>query len=193
MLTQLITVKARLGLSQFEVKEDTMLLNAIKGISARFDRDCQRTLARTEDAVEEFIADEQEIRPACYPIESVRKFELKRNEAEGWLEQPGLEHLVRRQCVISLPAQLGTGEEQGRVTYTGGYLLPGSQIEAGQTVLPDDLEQSAIEQVVFWFQNRDKVGVIRQWPKGGTYEQFGDLDLLQNVRAILQRYERWVA
>jgi len=190
MLTQLITVKTRLGLSEFEVKDDAILTNAIKAISARFDRECNRTLARTVDATQEFDANDTEIVAECYPIESVSKFELKLNEGAGWEEQPGVEHLIRRHCVISLPSPLGSRTE-GRVTYTGGYVLPGTSAGSGQTALPDDLEQAAVEQVVYWYQNRDRLGVIREWPKGGVYEQFVDLDLLPGVRAVLARHERW--
>jgi hypothetical protein len=193
MLTQLATVKDRLGLSSFDVKEDLMITNAIRGVSARFDRECGRTFARTVDATTEFNGNEMDIRLACYPAETITKFEIKRAEDEGWLEQSGVEYLVRSGCVVSLPAPLGTCREQGRVTYTGGYVLPGSPVAPGQTALPDDLEQAAVEQVVFWYQNREKVGVVRQWPKGGTYEQFEDLDLLPSVRAVLRRYERCLA
>jgi len=191
MLTQLSTVKARLVIDEFDVKNDALLTSAIEGISARFDKECNRTFARAVDFVHEFAADDTEIRVDCYPIETVSKFELKSNESDGWIEQPEIEHLIRRNCVISLTERLGNWREQGRVTYTGGYVLPDAEAAAGQTALPDDLEQAAVEQVVYWFQNRDHVGVIRQWPKGGVYQQFVDLDLLPSVRAALKEYERW--
>lgn len=194
MLTQLDTVKSRLGL--LDTTFDTLLTNAIKAVSARFDLECNRTLARTENFLQEFDPDAAEICAACYPIESVARFELKANETDGWIEQVGVEYLIRRACIISITAplnlQLSTFNlQQARITYTGGYVLPGAEPGPGQAALPDDLEQAAVEQVAFWFQNRDKLGVIRQWPRGGTYEQFGELDLLPNVRAVLQRYERW--
>src|SRR5258706_7731423 len=148
MLTQLLTVKTRLGISEFEVKDDAILANAIKAISDRFDKECNRTLARSADRVEEFSAEEVELRLSCYPIEAVSKFELKSDEAGGWLELMGVEYLVRRNCVVSLKSQLGTWREQARITYTGGYVLPGATAGAGQTALPDDLEQAAVEQVV---------------------------------------------
>ena len=192
MLTQLSTVKSRLAIDEFDVKNDALLTTAIQGISARFDKECNRTFARAVDCVDEFTADDTEIRVACYHIETVSKFELKSNESDGWIEQPEIEHLIRRNCVISLTERLGNWREQGRVTYTGGYVLPtDAEAAAGQTALPDDLEQAAVEQVVYWFQNRDHVGVIRQWPKGGVYQQFVDLDLLPSVRAALKEYERW--
>lgn len=191
MLTQLLTVKTRLGIGEYEVKDDAILVNAIQAVSERFDRECNRTLARSVDRVEEFSAESVELRLGCYPIEAVAKFELKSDEAGGWLELMGVEYLIRSDCVISLKLQLGTWREQARITYTGGYVLPGTAVSAGQTALPVDLEQAAVEQVVFWFQNRANLGVTRFWPKGGTYEQFADIDLLPNVRAVLAMHRRW--
>src|SRR4051812_38754666 len=100
---------------------DDLLTNAIEAISARLDRECNRRLARTSGALEEFHGDAIEIVPACYPIESVTKFELKTNERDGWVEQTGVEYLLRRGCVVSLAQRLGDGRQQGRITYTGGY------------------------------------------------------------------------
>jgi hypothetical protein len=69
--------------------------------------------------------------------------------------------------------------------------LPGATVSAGQTPLPSDLENAAVEQVASWFQNRDKLGLTRIWFHQGTYEQFSQLDLLLPVQAVLKRYERW--
>jgi hypothetical protein len=190
MLTQLSTVKSRLGLSDAEVGFDPLLTNAIEAVSRRFDLACSRTLARSVDALQEFNATDTELCLACYPVESVGKFELKSSEAGGWGERAGVEFLLWRQCVLSLAAPLGSARQLARVSYTGGYVLPGAVPGPGQTALPADLEQAAVEQVVFWFQTRDQVGVIREWPKGGTYEQFADLDLLPSVRTVLAGYTR---
>jgi len=70
--------------------------------------------------------------------------------------------------------------------------LPGTTPGAGQTALPDDLEQAAVEQVAYWFRNRDKTGLIRSWPHQGTYESFLQSDLLLEVRAVLKKYQRYV-
>src|SRR5882672_5902509 len=101
MLSTLPTLKARLAIPDIDVQHDDLLTNALTAISARFDRETNRTLARTVDATFEFDGD-TEIIPPCYPIESVSKFELKTSEAEGWLEQTGVDHLIRRSCIISL-------------------------------------------------------------------------------------------
>src|SRR6266550_5564103 len=100
MLTQLSTVKARLAVTVNDY--DDLLTAAIKTVSARFDKECHRTLARATTTTHEFDADDTEIIPPSYPIESVTKFELKFNETDGWSEQTGVQYLLRRPCVISL-------------------------------------------------------------------------------------------
>ena len=197
MLTQLSTIKARLAIGEFDLQYDTLLTSAIKGVSARFDKECNRTLSRTVNALQEFSADETEVRLATYPLEAVTKFELKENETDGWVQQTSVVYLLRDNCVISIsqPFSLqpsAASPPVARVTYTGGYVMPGTTPSAGQTDLPDDLEQAAVEQVAFWFQNRDKLGLIRNRPNLGTYQQFAQLDLLPSVKAVLKTYERWL-
>ena len=106
MLTQLSTVKSRLALVVSDY--DGILTNAIKAVSDRFDKECNRNLARTTAATHEFGANDTEILPACYPVEAVTKFEVKANETDGWTEQTGVQYLLRRQCVISLSSPLST-------------------------------------------------------------------------------------
>ena len=194
MLTQLSTVKARLAILESDTQYDALLTTAIKAVSARFDKETNRTLARTVGITEEFPADETEILVPCYPIESVTKFELKTDETEGWLEQTGVKFLSASACVISLSSQLSTlafNSSLARVTYTGGYVLPGTTPGPGQTPLPADLEHAAIEQVAFWFQNRDRIGLRISWPTNGEYRQFAAYDLLHSVSAILSTYTRF--
>jgi len=132
----------------------------------------------------------------CYPIETVTKFELKNTEAEGWIEQLGVTYLLRQACIISLTLPLSfvpqaATPQLARVTYTGGYVLPGATPSAGQSALPDDLESAAIEQVAAWFQQRDKLGLIRHWPSGGTYLVFIQLPMLPQVSEMLRAHQRW--
>src|SRR6267142_1834657 len=131
MLTLLATVKTRLGIDEFDLSSDAILTNAINAISVRFDKETNRTLARTAAATQEFSADDTEICLELYPVESVTKFELKQNETEGWIEQTGVEYLIRNRCVLSLAQPFYASRStlnapQARVTYTGGYVLPGT-------------------------------------------------------------------
>jgi hypothetical protein len=198
MLTQLSTVKTRLAIDEFDLTYDTILTNAINAISFRFDKETNRTLARTVNITQEFDADDTEVCLSCYPFESLTRFELKTTEAEGWIVQTAIDFLIRRTCILSLPSplcyQLSTlqlSTPLARATYTGGYVLPGATPGAGQTPLPADLEQAAVEQVAAWFQHRDKLGIDTSWPHAGTYEKFAQLDLLLNVQTVLKRYQRF--
>jgi hypothetical protein len=200
MLTQLATVKARLAIPDIDTTSDALLTNAIKAVSARFDRECNRTLARTENATCEFDATTTEICVPVYPIETVTKWETKQSEAEGWVEQPTPSYLIRAGCVISLSRPFSlqpSAFSLFRVTYTGGYVLPGTPDPQPSTTnpqplrLPDDLEQAAVEQVAWWFQNRERLGLSRIWDYHATYRQFADLDLLSSVRPVLDKYRRW--
>ena len=65
MLTQLSTVKDRLAITV--ATYDTLLTNAIKAVSDRFDQLTNRTLSRTVDITQEFIGNDMEIILGCYP------------------------------------------------------------------------------------------------------------------------------
>jgi len=193
MLATLTKLKTRLGIADTDITRDDLLTSILEAISTRFDQECNRTFARTENTTYEFDPSDTEIIPPLYPIESVSKFELKQSESEGWVEQTDVEFLIRRACVVSLGSPLSTINNPlstARVTYTGGYVLPGDTPGAGQTALPIDLEQAAVEQVAYWFRNRNKTGLSRSWPHDGTFEVFLQSDLLPEVRAVLKKYER---
>jgi hypothetical protein len=199
MLTLLSTLKTRLAIVPEDTTNDALLTNAIAAISARFDKETHRTLARTLDFAQEFDGATTEVVASCYPIESVSNFETKTSESTGWQElTPAPEFLIRSSCIFSLPSSFSLytlAFSLCRVTYTGGYLLPGSPPPdppvAGCQALPADLETAAVEQIAAWFLNRDKLGLKTIWPHYGTYQQFFPWDLLPGVAAVLKKYTRW--
>lgn len=194
MLTQLSSLKSRLGILETDTTNDALLTSAIAAIGRRFDQECRRTLARTVGASFEFAVEDTELLPPCYPIEAVQRFELKSSESSGWVEEPNIEFVIRKGCVISLISAFNVqprGAALARVVYTGGYVLPGTSALPGQFSLPLDLEQAATDQVAYWFQNRDRLGLQRIWEYHSTYRQFAELNLLPGVRAVLDTYTRW--
>ncbi len=210
MLTTLPTIKSRLSIPDIDPQFDALLTNAIQSVSARFDRECNRTFARTENATYEFDPVDTEILVPCYPVESVTKFELKSSEFSGWTELPNVNYLLRHQCIISLAVPLSAVQNVSisafqhfsfslsRVTYTGGYVLPGdpdpdyqpSTLNYPPVRLPADVEAAAVEQVAAWFYNRTHLGLKTLWVHEGDYRQFRALDLLPEVRAVLKTYAR---
>src|SRR5271169_2263101 len=98
MITQLTTIKSRLAILPTDTTYDGLLTTAILALSARFDKETNRTLARTENATFEFDGADTQISPPCYPIETVTKFETKSSEPSGWVEFPAVEYLIRHSC-----------------------------------------------------------------------------------------------
>src|SRR6185369_9062693 len=120
MLTQLPTLKSRLGIELFETTDDTLLTNILKYVSARFAAQCNRIFDYGTNLTSEFRADQLYINLERPPIESVSQFELKSTEAEGWLPQSDIDYLLSPvKTLIQLAQSLGTSAQLARVTYTG--------------------------------------------------------------------------
>jgi len=86
---------------------------------------------------------------------------VKTTESDGWVLQTEVEYLPSPQkCVVELAQPLGTMRQLGRVTYTGGYILPGATPTGNQIALPDALEQGCIEQVAYWYSRRTQLGLL---------------------------------
>jgi len=195
MLTTLPTLKTRLGIDAFDVKDDAVLTNFILSVSARFENECNRKFGYVQNTVDEFQADETELCLSRFPIDETQPITFSRltRASDGWQAVTEADYVLRRGCVISLVFELGAEKEQLRVQYSGGYVLPGNTVGAGQTALPDDLQQSCVEQCAWLFQNKDRLGLTMIAQEGGRIQQFGELDLLPSVKAVLARYERWMA
>ncbi len=189
MLAQLATVKSRIGIT--DSTDDTLLTGLIDQAGALFDQFCNRTFARAVDAVDEFRAGETDIALRHLPIETVKSFEIKSTETDGW-EVPSLavDYIIRNSCVISLAAALGTWRDQARVTYTGGYVLPGTTPGAGQLALPKDIENACVEQVGYWYRARNRGGISSASGGGSSITQDAGLTLLPIVASTLQSYRR---
>jgi hypothetical protein len=196
MLTTLSTVKNRLGLSAFDVKDDVLLNNFIALMSARFENECNRLFGYKLNEVDEFHGDETELRVRRYPIDEAQPISFARltRASEGWQAVTDAEYVLRKGCVISLVSRIGRWQEQCRVTYSGGYFLPGMDQQSNNPPpLPDDLQQACVEQVAYLYQNKDRLGLVNVSAEAGNIQQFHQLDLLPSVAAVLAKYELWMA
>jgi hypothetical protein len=195
-LTQLTTVKDRLGIDSFDLQDDAALALFIGFVSGRFVQECSRDFDRQAGTTQEFEGQQCELVLNRYPIEAVTAFHLKGNETDGWVQQTDVDYLIKASargipCIVSLDGPLGIWSERLRVTYTGGYVLPGGTVAAGQTALPVELDKACAEQVAHWWQRRAQLGLTSISGEGGVINQFGKLDLLPHVAAMLKPYERW--
>ena len=190
MLTQLTTVKRRIGLIDTDTSNDPALTLLIEAVLMRFARECRRRFAREAGATMEFPADAKFVVLEVYPLEAVTKIETKSSEREGWIEQT-VDYLLRRNSVVEFVERPGGRNEVGRITYTGGYVLPGTVPGTGQFALPKDLEWAATEQCAHWWLWKDKVGLYRHAIAGGLELELRPNALLPQVVGTLKRYERF--
>ncbi len=189
MLATLDTIRARLGL--LDLVDDVLLTQYGAWVHGRFNLICNRVFERTADSRWEFDGDVTELRPINFPVESVAGFDLKTDETTGWIAQANVSYLVRNKTVIRIHSPIGTSAQIARVTYTGGYVLPGTTPASGQLALPDEIQQAATEQVAYLYQNRNRLGLTSISGEGGSIQQFAQLDLLPAVKATLKKYERF--
>src|SRR6185436_2778964 len=63
-------------------------------------------------------------------------------------------------ALIQLAQPPGTSAQLARVTYTSGYVPPGSTPTANQIALPADLELACLEQSAYWYQRRSQLGLL---------------------------------
>lgn len=75
-----------------------------------------------------------------------------------------------------------------QVIYKGGYCAAGVTAGAGETALPDELREAAIEQATFFFKRRDDLGLSSVSCQGGAIQKFSAMDLLPIVKNTLDRY-----
>lgn len=201
MITTLNNLKARLKIDEFDTVDDATLTFLIQHCGERFDKECNRKFERAEGAYFEFQADRDSFIPLRYPIESISAWHLKSDEAEGWVEQDAPAYVIHapgeEKCMVSINYPLGTSFDIGRITYTGGYVMPGGTAGAGQTALPPAIEDAALQQISVWWRDKDKLGLAGLSSQGGSVTQaplsiVRPLDLLPQVRNLLIKFERWV-
>ncbi len=192
MLTQLTTIKSRLGLELFDPTEDALLTNILKHVSARFAVECNRVFDYATELKYEFRAEELFIVVDRPPIDLLSEFHLKTTEAEGWVLQSSVDYLISpAKSVIELAEAIGSQGQIARVTYSGGFVLPGNTPSGSQRSLPDEIEQACIEQVVYWYQRRAQLGLTSATNDAGVVQQYQSSDLLPQARAVLRRHQRW--
>ncbi len=201
MITTLSTLKARLKIDEFDTTEDTLLTFLIQHCGERFDQECNRKFERSEGAYFEFQADRDSFTPLRFPIESITAWHLKSDETEGFVEQATPTYVISSpgevKCIVSITYPLGTADEIARITYTGGYVMPGGTASGAQTALPPAIEDAALQQLSVWYREKDRLGLASVNSQGGSVAQnpmsvVRPLDLLPQVQNLLRRFERWV-
>lgn len=189
MLTTTAAARERLGLP--DTKDDAWLTTAIGWATGIFEKICNRQFGRIAGALQEFDACDQTVLLRRYPVESISLFSLRVGLV--WLPESGVQYDYDGDSgVLHLYSPLGSEGKRARVMYTGGYVLPADVFieDQGQTQLPTELQAACLEQIAYWYQRRDQLGLGSISTAGGSVSQSGTMRLLPVVEETLMPYRR---
>lgn len=195
MLCTLADLRIRLSFEAGDTTDDQMLYSIMRGVAARFDRFCNRTLIRnTSDATEYYNGDVRRLYLQRYPVISITSV----TEALDWdwtsataLTADDDYHLVSAAGALHRVATTWlSGVDSVRVIYQGGYAPAGAILATGETALPIDIVEAALMQCMCNYKRRDDIGLSSASAMGGSISKFSSSELLPDVKDILQKYRR---
>ena len=187
--------KLRRGLTNND--GDSLLSRIILGVAAAFESYCRRPLLLTAAAVTEYYTGQgQYLQLARYPIASITS--IKDASDYNFTSAVALVadsdyRLIRageKGILYSMLGDWDPNPDAIQVIYRGGFVAAGDAVGTGETALPADLREAAIEQAVFLFQRKDDMGLVQVNYQGGSINKQVDMNLLPQVKLILDNYRR---
>lgn len=193
-LCTLQDLKDRLGITKTE-HDDT--LNAIiTGFAARADTFCDRTLiAPASDVTECYTGQSEYLQLKQYPVIAITSI------IESWdygFDETALtantDYRLMNSGKKGMLSRLYTSwlakDDSIQVIYRAGFIAAGVSPQAGETALPGDLREAAIQQCTFIFKRRDDIGLSGVSFDGGGIQKFSSMSLLPDVEKVLTAYRR---
>lgn len=196
-LCTLAQLKSRLGISDSD--SDTLLGEIITGVSAQLQGQggCGRQLALDSGRVEYINVAEQRMASIWvdrYPIASITEVKEALYEQfddadaltvnESYQFNPDTGELRRIGWWLY-------GMRTVKVTYDGGYVLPDDVAGEGETELPAEIVEAAIEQASFVYQRRDSLGLTSVGSQGGSASAYAQDKLLPGVAETMKGFRRY--
>jgi uncharacterized phiE125 gp8 family phage protein len=190
-LARLTELRERLGIE--DSVDDMLLTRLLAAFTAHAEQLCNRQFDRQAAATYRFDGDATEVLLDRFPVESITTLALREAGESTWTTQTDVAYRLNEAAgLLSLvDGPMGTRRDDARVTFAGGYVLPGATVGSGQTALPKDLEHAALEQCAHWYRQRDRLGLSSVSGDGSVSLPPG-LHLLPSVEEILKPYRRLV-
>jgi hypothetical protein len=191
----LTDVRQRVGYETANTTDDDLIIDIERGVAAAFDRYCNRTLIDTGASITEYYkggADTLVL--ASYPVISITSVKEASDydftNADALTVSDDYRSVDDKGILKRLSTRWLDGEDTVQVVYRGGYQLAGTTPETGETALPNDIREAAIQQVVYWLRRRHDLGLSSTSAQGMSISK-DDGDLLPSVKMILDRYKRY--
>ena len=189
-----------------DTADDTLLAQIIAGVSARFARAAGRVSngvpcleITTWGSSSPLILNVPEARSEwlwlpAWPIVSVTKVQESHDCDWDNADALTLNEDYKVDAALGGLYRMGfwyTGIQTVRIETVGGYTAAGDTPGTGETALPDDVVDAAIEQVGYAYQNRHSLGLTSVSGGGGSVARALDgLGLLDGVRRVAEGLRR---
>lgn len=186
-------VKNRLGITDTE--HDQTIGRIVLGLESIFDRYCRRKFIQTGGDVTEYYAGlGRHLQILYYPIVSITT--IKESYSYDFISATALTadtdyRLIgagKNGIIYRIASSWPDQEDTIQVVYRGGYCSAADTPGDGETALPADLREAAIEQGTFIFKRRDDIGLSSVGFTGGSINKFSAIKLLPMVESILKSY-----
>lgn len=166
-----------------------------QSVAAMFDRYCNRSFARAENAIEKFSARAAAWTLSRFPVEEIDTVELL--DPDGTTDPLAADDwwLDEKSGLLETETIAGTARQKIRITYTGGYWLDprdGTAKPADATALPADVLEAWVTQCQHEAESRglfQAVSFRRQAEESAP--QTVNAGLLDGVAAVLRPHRRF--
>lgn len=191
----LADVKDRLGISSTE--DDILINRIITGLEAVFDNHTLRKLIlNSADETIYWTGSCSRIILPRYPIVSITSIKEASyydfDNATALIANSDYRLLSGNEMLYKIGSPWCRYEDSIQIIYKGGYVAANQIPAAGQTAMPADLREAAIEQTSFIYKRRMDIGLSAVSGEGGSINKFSDMELLPLVRDILDSYKKTV-
>ena len=196
-LAALADIKDRLGIAATDTDNDQTIGRIITGITSIFEQHCRRPLVITAADVTEYLSGlGTRLQLNRYPVASITSLKIAIDynfddvtalvaDTEYRLLTGGSTGILYRRG-LTWPMI----DDSIQVVYRGGYCPAGQTAGEGETALPADLREAAIEQSCFIFKRKDDIGLTSVSFDGGSIAKSSPMQLLPMVETILNRYRK---
>ncbi len=191
----LADVKDRLGITKTDY--DTVISRIITGLEEKFNSFTRRSLVQNAaDVTQYYTGSGNRLQLNRYPVISITSIkealDYDFDSADALTANTDYRQVNagKNGIIYRLYLNWQPSEDAIQVVYRGGFCAAGQSPGTGETAIPADLREAAIEQSSFIFKRRDDIGLASVGFEGGSINKFSAMKLLPMVEETLKRYRR---
>jgi len=196
-LTTLPTLKQWLPVASTNNNDDTTLARLLTAVSMDFLRATRRPDLLLSTYTEVHQGDGSSRLVAFHwPIVAVTDLTIAGSEVTASADKIALGYYIdadidpERIWQVYLNGYVFTDGAAVKLTYSAGYVQPGTTPTAGQIALPGDIEQAVIDWCGYRYKQRLNVGVSSRRSTEGETAHLEIIDAPPNVLQVIERYKR---